>query len=142
MGAKDSWHPLQPLTAGSGTAGILANDTLPNTAFAQSRITTLAELDQLLAQHDKVVVDVTADWCIECRIMEQSIFNQLPSQMADWHLVRLDITETTEESKAILARYQLFGPPSLLYYVDGHLQQKQVGEIKRQTFIDTLDKLS
>lgn len=142
MGAKDSWHPLQPLTAGSGTAGILANDTLPNTAFAQSRITTLAELDQLLAQHDKVVVDVTADWCIECRIMEQSIFNQLPSQMADWHLVRLDITETTEESKAILARYQLFGPPSLLYYVDGHLQEKQVGEIKRQTFIDTLDKLS
>jgi thiol:disulfide interchange protein DsbD len=62
--------------------------------------------------------------------------------MQDWQLVRLDITETTADSKAILARYQLFGPPSLLYYVDGELVNKQVGEIGRQQFEQTLTALN
>ncbi|PKG89349.1 cytochrome C biogenesis protein, partial [Psychrobacter sp. Sarcosine-02u-2] len=77
----------------------------------------------------KVLVDVTAEWCIECRIMDKNLFHNRPAQMQDWQLVRLDITETTADSKAILARYKLFGPPALLYYQDGQLVNQQVGEI-------------
>ena len=62
--------------------------------------------------------------------------------MQDWLLVRLDITETTEDSKAILARYQLFGPPALLYYQDGQLVNQQVGEIGRSAFEQTLEALN
>ena len=89
-----------------------------------------------------MLVDVTAEWCIECRIMEKNLFTNRPVQMQDWQLVRLDITDTTEDSKAILARYQLFGPPSLLYYKDGQLVTKQVGEIGRQEFEKTLTTLN
>ena len=74
--------------------------------------------------------------------MEKNLFHNRPAQMQDWQLVRLDITETTADSKAILARYQLFGPPSLLYYVDGELVNKQVGEIGRQQFEQTLTALN
>ena len=144
LGNDDSLHPLASLsspmmrqttsqTVGVGDASRNANDV---------RITTLAELDVITAANPKVIVDVTAEWCIECRIMDKNLFHNRPMQMQDWQLVRLDITETTDDSKAILARYQLFGPPTLLYYQNGQLVNKQVGEIGRQEFEQTLTALN
>ena len=105
-------------------------------------VTTLAELDAIVSANPKVLVDVTAEWCIECRIMDKNLFHNRPAQMQDWQLVRLDITETTADSKAILARYKLFGPPALLYYQDGQLVNQQVGEIGRAAFEQTLTALN
>lgn len=144
LGNDDSLHPLASLsspmmgqttsqTTGVNNASRNANDV---------RITTLAELDVITAANPKVIVDVTAEWCIECRIMDKNLFHNRPMQMQDWQLVRLDITETTDDSKAILARYQLFGPPTLLYYQNGQLVNKQVGEIGRQEFEQTLTELN
>lgn len=144
LGNEDSLHPLASLTA-APTMVSSAGQNSEQAAGAQAtdeHVTTLAELDTIIAANPKVIVDVTAEWCIECRIMEKNLFHNRPAQMQDWQLVRLDITETTADSKAILARYQLFGPPSLLYYVDGELVNKQVGEIGRQQFEQTLTVLN
>lgn len=140
LGNDDSLHPLASLTS-----PMMAQTTGVNNASSNAndvRITTLAELDVITAANPKVIVDVTAEWCIECRIMDKNLFHNRPMQMQDWQLVRLDITETTDASKAILARYQLFGPPTLLYYQDGQLVNKQVGEIGRQEFEQTLTELN
>ena len=145
LGNDDSLHPLESLSAtpmlvqsAEGQASGLNNAA--NTS--DEKITTLAELDVIIATNPKVLVDVTADWCIECRIMDKNLFTNRPAQMQGWQLVRLDITETTEDSKAILARYKLFGPPTLLYYQDGQLVQKQVGEVGRAEFEQTLTALN
>ncbi|MEK6220193.1 MAG: protein-disulfide reductase DsbD family protein [Psychrobacter cryohalolentis] len=145
LGNDDSLHPLASLSAApmlvqsaNGQAGAQNNAT----NNSDEHITTLAELDVIIAANPKVLVDLTADWCIECRIMDKNLFTNRPTQMQDWQLVRLDITETTADSKAILARYKLFGPPTLLYYQDGQLVQKQVGEIGRAEFEQTLTALN
>ena len=145
LGNDDSLHPLASLSAtpmlvqsANGQAGAQNNAT----NNSDEHITTLAELDVIIAANPKVLVDLTADWCIECRIMDKNLFTNRPAQMQDWQLVRLDITETTADSKAILARYKLFGPPTLLYYQDGQLVQKQVGEIGRAEFEQTLTALN
>lgn len=140
LGNDDSLHPLASLTAVpvlQTTAG------QPATSNATDKtVTTLAELDAIVAANPKVLVDVTAEWCIACRIMEKNLFHNRPAQMQDWQLVRLDITETTADSKAILARYKLFGPPALLYYQDGQLVNQQVGEIGRAEFEQNLTALN
>lgn len=145
LGNDDSLHPLESLSAAPIIAqtidGQPASNSVSNNA-TNTKITTLAELDAITAANPKVLVDLTADWCIECRIMDKNLFTSRPAQMADWQLVRLDITDTTADSKAILARYQLFGPPTLLYYQDGELVNKQVGEVSRQEFEDTLTMLN
>ena len=144
LGNDDSLHPLASLTSPM-MAQTTGQTTGVNNASSNAndvRITTLAELDVITAANPKVIVDVTAEWCIECRIMDKNLFHNRPMQMQDWQLVRLDITETTAASKAILARYQLFGPPTLLYYQDGQLVNKQVGEIGRQEFEQTLTELN
>ena len=142
LGNDDSLHPLASLSAApmmmTSANGVSGASNSANDAH----ITTLAELDAILADNPKVIVDVTAEWCVECRIIEKNLFHNRPAQMQDWLLVRLDITETTEDSKAILARYQLFGPPALLYYQDGQLVNQQVGEIGRSAFEQTLEALN
>ncbi len=141
MGSQEVWQPLGKLgtqvadTKPSLTPHLAPNDTKPLTDI---RITSLNELDQILADTPKVIVDVTADWCIECRIMERTLFTHRPAQMSDWQLVRLDITETTDDSQAILERYRLFGPPALLYYKQGELIDVQLGEVTRADFEQAL----
>ena len=164
LGNTDSLQPLASLNS-SGNANVVgpmsttannANDSLNNnpnnvaehstnnSALANNtslKISTLAELDQITANSPKVLVDVTAEWCIECRIMDKALFATPPAQLAGWQVVKLDITDTTPESKAILERYRLFGPPALLYYQDGKLVAQQVGETKRADFVDMLTRL-
>jgi thiol:disulfide interchange protein DsbD len=141
LGNDDSLHPLASLSA---TPRLLqSTDGQPvSNSTTDETITTLAALDAIVAANPKVIVDVTAEWCIECRIMDKELFYNRPIQMQEWQLVKLDITETTAESKAVLARYQLFGPPALLYYKEGQLVDQQVGGIGRQAFEQTLTMLN
>ena len=140
LGNDDSLHPLASLSAAPMMQTTASQPAMSNAT--DKTVTTLAELDAIIAANPKVLVDVTAEWCIECRIMDKNLFHNRPAQMQDWQLVRLDITETTADSKAILARYQLFGPPALLYYQDGQLVNQQVGEIGRAAFEQTLTTLN
>jgi thiol:disulfide interchange protein DsbD len=141
LGNDDSLHPLASLSAAPMVQSATGQATT-NSNTTDETITTLAELDTIIAANPKVLVDLTADWCVECRIMDKNLFHNRPAQMQDWQLVRLDITETNADSKAILARYQLFGPPALLYYQDGQLVNQQVGEIGRLEFEQTLTRLN
>ena len=141
LGNDDSLHPLASLSA-APMMQTTAGQPMVNNNATDEHITTLAELDTIIAANPKVIVDLTADWCVECRIMDKNLFHNRPAQMQDWQLVRLDITETTDNSKAILARYKLFGPPALLYYQDGQLTNQQVGEIGRSEFEQTLTALN
>ncbi|WP_201629156.1 protein-disulfide reductase DsbD [Psychrobacter maritimus] len=141
LGNDDSLHPLASLSA-APMMQTTSGQPLANNNATDEHITTLAELDTIIAANPKVIVDLTADWCVECRIMDKNLFHNRPAQMQDWQLVRLDITETTDDSKAILARYKLFGPPALLYYQDGQLTNQQVGEIGRSEFEQTLAALN
>lgn len=122
IGSTDTWRPWY----------------VPKTSQAQSlpdiRAYTLDELDQVLSAHDRVLVDVTADWCIECRIMERTLFGDRPDELHEYQVVKLDVSETTEHSRAILARYELFGPPALLIYHQGKLTQVLLGETKPDVF--------
>lgn len=124
LGGSDAWQPLAPLTA--------KQSQTPHKP--DIKIHTLAELDDILTRTPKVLVELTADWCIECKIMEKTLFANRPPALSEWQVVKLDITQTTEDSRAILMRYELFGPPALLYYQEGKLVQKQLGEVSRSDF--------
>ncbi len=130
MGATDAWRPLNTTQSATGYTE----------QYPDIKITTLHELDQILATRQKVLVDLTADWCIECRIMERELFTHRPAMLSDYQVVKLDITETTDESRAVLARYQLFGPPALLIYQEGKLEQVLLGQVKRADFEMALGK--
>ncbi|MDO4897108.1 MAG: protein-disulfide reductase DsbD [Moraxella sp.] len=127
MGNTDAWRPL----------AVSAHSTLQN--HRDLTVTTLSELDDILVKTDKVLVDVTATWCVECRIMERTLFANRPSELSAYQVVKFDITNTTDDSRALLARYGLFGPPALLIYHQGQLKNILLGETKRTDFIHALN---
>ncbi|WP_230659399.1 cytochrome c biogenesis protein CcdA [Psychrobacter sp. I-STPA10] len=148
MGNHDNLRPLSSLNQTANTTGLnspATNDggnlAATNQKLQAIKVTNLAALSPIISSHNKVLVDVTADWCIECRIMDRTLFTNPPSELTDWQVVKLDITETNASSKEILAYYQLFGPPALLYYINGELKVQQVGETKRDIFEQTLQTL-
>ena len=152
-GSNDAWQPLKvlsqktpmPVMATVQTQSAAADGGYGVPAAAQSikdvHINSLDALIPLVQNNPKVLVDVTAEWCIECRIMDKTLFTNRPAAMQQWQLVRLDVTESNAESARILSELKLFGPPALLYFVDGKLQVQQVGTIERDEFEQTLAKL-
>ena len=136
-GSQDSWQPLNKLVNTSAQSAFTATKTTHTI-----KITKLSQLEPLLAQYPKLVVDVTAEWCIECRIMDKTLFANPPQSLASWQVVKLDVTDNTADSQAIYKKLAVFGPPVLLFYQNGQLVARQNGEVKRSDFEQLLSQLN
>lgn len=136
-GSQDSWQPLNKLVNTSAQSALTATKTTHTMT-----ITKLSQLEPLLSQYPKLVVDVTAEWCIECRIMDKTLFANPPQRLASWQVVKLDVTDNTPDSQAIYKKLGVFGPPVLLYYQNGQLVARQNGEVKRPDFEQLLSQLN
>lgn len=106
---------------------------------------TQSELAQALEQaHNQgqvALIDWYADWCISCKVIEREVLNH-PSALealAPYVLLRMDITQSTPEQRALLDQYQLFGPPALLF-IDANGQEidRLIGEFDLTTFLERL----
>ncbi|MBW4015680.1 cytochrome C biogenesis protein [Moraxella osloensis] len=136
-GSQDSWQPLNKLVNTSAQSALTATKTTQTIT-----ITKLSQLEPLLAQYPKLVVDVTAEWCIECRIMDKTLFANPPQSLASWQVVKLDVTDNTPDSQAIYKKLAVFGPPVLLFYQNGQLVARQNGAVKRSDFEQLLSQLN
>ena len=129
-GQSDPWHPL---------AGL---NQQPLVVQSVPEIHSLAELGVWQQQHPQLLVDVTADWCVSCRIMERELFSgQDIKGLAGWTRLKLDVTNSDENSKEVLKRLNLFGPPALIFYKQGQEAGRVVGETKASELAQALAKL-
>ncbi len=108
-GARDPWRPLSGLMSPGGE--------VHSPAF--ERVRSLAELESRMATADKpVMLDFYADWCVSCKEMERFTFSdaRVQEKLSGWLLLQADVTANSPEDKELLARFQLFGPPGILFF--------------------------
>ena len=121
-GSRDVLQPLSKLNIASADA--------ENTTSAYQdghlpfqRVKSVAELDEYIRQSKDqyVMVDFYADWCISCKEMERFTFtdNRVQERLKDVVLLQIDVTAGTPDDAALLKRYNLFGPPGILF-IDPH----------------------
>ena len=139
--------PLRPLPVPSQAASA---GTTAATAQAWQTITTPQALDAALAQAkaagQPVLLDWYADWCISCKVIEHEVLNaaQVQPQLAAFKLLRFDITASNAEQRSLLDRYQLFGPPALLFFAANGSEitaDRVIGEINAGEFAQILTRV-
>ncbi|WP_035627229.1 protein-disulfide reductase DsbD [Herminiimonas sp. CN] len=107
-GGRNAWAPLSHLTG---------NVEQP-VQFA--RVRSVGELDAMLAsaQGKTVMLDFYADWCVSCKEMEKLTFTDpgVRRQMSRLLLLQVDVTANNADDKAMLKRFNLFGPPGIIFF--------------------------
>ncbi|WP_027783306.1 MULTISPECIES: protein-disulfide reductase DsbD [Burkholderia] len=145
-GSTDPVKPLAVLAArtvasgGAATASAAAAQDGP--AFAPVR--SSGELDTLLKTSGRpVMLDFYADWCVSCKEMEHLTFTdaRVQARLAQLHLVRADVTANNPDDQALLKRFNLFGPPGIIFF-DRHGNEigRVVGYQAADTFLRSLDR--
>ena len=139
-GSQDMLRPLAHL-AGKPAA---------SSSLEFQRIKSAADLDRTLAAAAAagkfVMLDFYADWCVTCIEMEHDTFTEpeVKRVLSDVILVQADVTRNDSEDQRLLERFQLFGPPAILFFgTDARELQEYrlIGYVKPEQFLQHLAKL-
>ena len=139
-GSQDMLRPLAHL-AGKPAA---------SSSLEFQRIKSAADLDRTLAAAATagkfVMLDFYADWCVTCIEMEHDTFTEpeVKRVLSDVILVQADVTRNDSEDQRLLERFQLFGPPAILFFgTDARELQEYrlIGYVKPEQFLQHLAKL-
>ena len=146
--ATGGTNPLQPLGSinlgGEGGVSIASHDELPF-----QRIKTVDDLDREIAiassEGKSVMLDFYADWCVSCKEMEAWTFtdSSVRDALSNTVWLQADVTANDAEDKALLDRFGVFGPPTIIFFgTDGQQRHgyEVVGYMKANAFAEHVDK--
>ncbi len=136
-------NPLKPLASlnlagGGGSVMAEAEHELPF-----QRIKSVDDLDREIsaasANGKTVLLDFYADWCVSCKEMEAYTFPNADVRAALSNTVWLqaDVTANDEADQALLSRFGVFGPPTIIFFGrDGKQRNgyEVVGYMKAEDF--------
>ena len=111
--ASGGSNPLQPLAQ----LGERGGGTVLVPAFKAVR--SVAELDAALRTAGRpVMLDFYADWCVSCKEMARYTFVDpaVRQKMSGALLLQADVTANNDDDRALLKRFQLFGPPGTIFF--------------------------
>ncbi len=133
--------PLRPLAF---TAGARAPE-------AETVVHSTAELDAALAGNRgsgrPVLIAFSAAWCTACRTIERTVFADpaVREKLRGVTLIRADITAPGSPSEDLMRRFQVAGPPTLVFLDAGGRAEiagmRTTGEVSAGEFRRVLDRL-
>ena len=86
------------------------------------RVGSIKALDDALRQAQQngqaVMLDFYADWCVACKEYESFTFTnpEIKKCLGNTRLLQADVTGNNTEDKALLKRFNLFGPPGIVLF--------------------------
>ena len=97
-----------------------------------------SNFDELVLNSDKpVVVDFWAEWCGPCKMM-LPIVEELSNEYEGKALiVKVDV----ESSPNVSAELGIRNIPTILFFKDGKIVDKQVGAVPKAALVEKLNKL-
>jgi len=89
------------------------------------------------------VLDFYADWCVACKEFEHITFSdaKVRAMLGKATLIQADVTQTNPDTKALLKRFGLFGPPGIIFFdAKGQVNSgvRVIGFAKPEEFIPHL----
>ena len=145
MAAYIVW-PILPNTITQPVNKVLGLDAASHLPF--NRIKSVSELDLAIKNSNgkTIMLDFYADWCTSCKEMEKFTFTdaRVKTALKDVLLLQADVTENTADDQALLKRFNLFGPPGIIFFdsngneiktrVIGYKNAEDFAKILKQVF--------
>ncbi len=135
-GATSVWQPLNIFTGGPAAQ--------PTTQQDLARTSTPADLDNQLQQSATqgqwTLLHYTADWCVNCKVLEREILHHPDAMQAlkGVRVVAVDVTHDNPATRALMARHGVVGPPTMVWIAPDGQEYRPLritGLIKRDAFI-------
>ncbi len=113
-GGEDWLKPLQKLRSGDQTSNV------KEVVFP--RVKSLQDLEAAVEAANRAgkpaMLDFYADWCVECLRMERNTFGEpvIQELFGQVQPLQADVTENDETDKALMEKYNVIGPPAILFF--------------------------
>ena len=88
-----------------------------------------------------------ADWCVACKEMERMTFSdgRVATAMRGMRLIQVDVTAHNADDRALMKRFQLFGPPGIILFDASGKEVPQarvIGFMPPDSFIRQLQRVA
>jgi thiol:disulfide interchange protein DsbD len=130
-------------------AGLQTASSSRATSFED--VTTNGALDvavERAAQQGKLVMlDFSAEWCVECKLMDRTVFSDpdVIKHLKDFAVIRADATEYNDETRSLMKRFSVVGPPTIIFLSPHQGKEvpdtRFVGPVDAKTFTSRLKQL-
>ena len=154
-GAKDFSRPLGnliPQNARYSRGGLDESLKMGEISRAQnfggahfSFVRDLAQLRGEIENSKKpVIVDFWASWCKNCEQSERAFADPaLAGALDKFSLLKIDLSEDSEQNRAIKAHFNVFGPPTILFFKEGAeiASLRQIGSVNSEKLAEILTEI-
>ncbi len=137
-----STNPLLPLEKFTSAKGVLVQKDELKVSYVKN----IKELDLAIAASNKpVMLDFYADWCVSCVELEEITFKDpaVIEKLKGFTLLKADVTDNTDDDKALQKKYGIVGPPGLVFWNTNNEEVKAskiVGYKNPKDFLEIVNK--
>ena len=155
-GAKDFSRPLGNLipqstrysSGGLGSESLQAGEISRAKNLSGTHFSFVHDLAQLRGEIENskkpVIVDFWASWCKNCEQSERAFADPaLAGTLDKFSLLKIDLSEDSEQNRAIKAHFNVFGPPTILFFKEGAeiANLRQIGSVNSEKLAEILTEI-
>lgn len=129
FGGKDFLNPLN--------LSVNSQNFTPTSRLNFEYLTSLNAVNKAIADNEKVLLDFTASWCENCKLLDTQTFSdeRVQERLKGYKLVKIDISENDSAQTQMMKEFGVFAPPVLIFYEKGAEISRFEGFVSANEFL-------